>query len=143
MRDRRRFIRLMRKQQGSNIHLDMVAISMEEAQIDDRNVINCMVPPNCGDEPSVSSVDIVKALALLVNPPDRCFSVQEKNRIRRNIDPLRPTTLKKGEEGLNWIMQLCSPRPITMAKDVKIFKWSKLETALVKIMRKFVRHKLV
>ena len=128
----------MRKQQRSIIHLRMVAISAEEVARDDRNVINCILPPDCGDEPSVSSVDIIKALELLVNPPDRRLSIEEKNRVRRNIDTLRPTTLKKGEEGLSWIMQLRSPRPITIAKDVKIFKWSSLEAALTKIMKKYV-----
>lgn len=112
---------------------------MDEAKQDDRNVINCMLPPDCGDEPYVSSVDIIKALELLVNPPDRRLSIEEKNRVRRNIDTLRPMTLKKGAEGLKWIMQLRSPRPITIAKDVKIFKWMHLEQALVKIMKKYVR----
>ena len=141
MRDRRRFVRLLRRQQGSGIHLRMIAISTEEVAHDDRNVINCMLPPDCGDEPSISSVDIIKALELLVNPPDRRLSVEERNRVRRNIDTLRPATLKKGDEGLNWIMQLRSPRPITIAKDVKIFKWSSLEAALVKIMKKYVNFK--
>jgi hypothetical protein len=117
----------------------MLATSAEEVARDDRNVINCMLPPDCGDEPSVTSVDIIKALELLVNPPDRRLSIDEKNRVRRNIDTLRPTTLKKGEERLNWIMQLRSPRPITIAKDVKIFKWSSLEAALMKIIKKYVR----
>ena len=128
----------MRKQHGSDIYLRMVATSAEEVARDDRNVVNCMLLPACGDEPSVSSVDIIKALELLVNPPDRRLSVEERNRVRRNIDTLRPTTLKKGDESLNWIMQLRSPRPITIAKEVKIFKWSSLEAALVKIMKKYV-----
>jgi len=138
MRDRRRFVRLMRKQQGSSIRLRMIAVSTEEVERDDRNVINCMLPPDCGDEPSVSSVDIIKALEVLVNPPDHRLSIEEKNRVRRNIDTLRPTTLKKGDGGLNWIMRLRSPRPITIAKDVKVFKWTSLEAALVKVMNKYV-----
>ena len=138
IKDRRRFVRLMRQQQGSSIHLRMLAVSMEEVALDDRNVINCMFLPRGGDGPSVSSVDIIKAIGLLVNPSDRRLSVEERNRVRRNIDTLRPTTLKKGDESLNWIMQLRSPRPITIAKDVKIFKWGSLEAALVKIMKKYV-----
>jgi hypothetical protein len=138
MRDRRRFVRLMRKQQGSSIRLRMIAVSTEEVERDDRNVISCMLPPDCGDEPSVSSVDIIKALEVLVNPPDRRLSIEEKNRVRRNIDTLRPMTLKKGDESLNWIMRLRNPRPITIAKDVKVFKWASLEAALVKVMKKYV-----
>ena len=116
----------------------MVVVSVEEVSRDDRNVISCMIPPGCGEESSVSSVDIIKAIELLVNPPDRRLSIEEKNRIRRNLDTLRPTTLKKGDEGLNWITQLRSPRPIIIAKDVKIFKWDSLEAAVVKIMKRYV-----
>ena len=118
----------------------MVAVSAEEVSRDNRNVINCMLPPGCGEESCVSSVDIIKAIELLVNPPDRRLSKEEKNRIRRNLDTLRPTTLKKGDEGLNWIMQLRSSRPIIIAKDVKIFKWDSLEAALAKIMGRYVSY---
>jgi hypothetical protein len=138
IKDRRRFVRLIRKQQGSHIHLRMAATSADEVAFDDCNVINCLLIPDCGDEPSVSSVDIIKALELLVSPPGGRLSIEEKNRVRRNIDTLRPITLKKGGESLSWIMQLCSPRPITIAREVKIFKWSSLEAALVKIMKKYV-----
>jgi len=31
-------------------------------------------------------VDIIKAIELLVNPPDRRLSIEEGNRIRRNIE---------------------------------------------------------
>jgi len=136
--ERRRFVRLTRQQQGPNIHLRTVAVSAEEVSRDDRNVINCMLPPGRSEESCVSSVDIIKAIELLVNPRDRRLSIEEKNRIRRNLDTLRPTTLKKGGESLNWIMQLRSPRPIIIAKDVKIFKWDSLEAALVKIMKRYV-----
>ena len=140
IKERRRFVRLTRQQQGPNIHLRLAAVSVEDVCRDDRNVINCMLPPGCGKEPCVSSVDIIKAIELLVNPPDRRLSIEEKNRIRRNLDTLRPTTLKKGDEGLNWMMQLHSPRPIIIAKDIKIFKWDSLEAALVKIMKRYVSY---
>lgn len=118
----------------------MTPIPIDEAHTNDRNLINCFLVPGSENpnEAFVSSVDIIRALEILVNPSDGRLSIEEKNRVRRNIDTLRPKTLKRGDEGFYWLTQLPSPRPITIAKDVKIFKWSCFETALEKIMRKYV-----
>ena len=49
--------------------------------------------------------------------------------------------LKRGDESRNWIKQPRGPRPTAIAKDVKIFKWSSPEAALVKIVKKYVNFK--
>ncbi|KAF8319314.1 hypothetical protein DL93DRAFT_2053649, partial [Clavulina sp. PMI_390] len=137
LRDRRRFVRLSCLQTGSIFELGMAPVKRQEALENDREIINCIAIPGCGDEPYITSVDIIKTMELLINPPTKRMTIEEKNRARRNIDTLRPTTLKKGNESLHWMWELRSPRPFTISKEVKIFKWSNLEPALTKIMKKY------
>jgi hypothetical protein len=70
------------------------------------------------------------------------FTVEEKNRIRRNLEGFRPITVSKakaGSEGFfKLIMSFPNPKPRNIEKDVKVFPWEILGPALQKIIGKYV-----
>lgn len=95
----------------------------------------------------ITSVDILNLFELIVNPAKKRFSTDERRGLRRNIDNLFPITLRKdddsydgvGREILLWFASMAPPRPIAIAKDVKVFKWKFIEKALYKLSLKYVR----
>ena len=86
-----------------------------------------------------TSVDTISLLEQLV---DNRFTVEEKNRIRRNLEGFKPETVAKGktesEEFFKVIMGFPNPKPRNIEKDVKVFEWDILAGALKKIMSKYV-----
>lgn len=88
----------------------------------------------------VTSVDTIHLLEQLLRAPNR-FPVDEKNRIRRNLEQFKPLTVSKGkpesEKFFSIIMGFGNPKPRNIEKDVKVFKWSDLTPALVKIFGKY------
>ncbi|TFL04843.1 hypothetical protein BDV98DRAFT_654303 [Pterulicium gracile] len=89
----------------------------------------------------VTSVDIIYLLERLVEEE---FPVEEKNRIRRNLEGLRPTTVSKHKNGqemfFTMIMDFPDPKPRNIEKDLKVFEWSLLGQALEKIISKYSVH---
>jgi hypothetical protein len=71
------------------------------------------------------------------------FTVEEKNRIRRNLEGFRPLTVSKAkadsEDFFKIIMGFPNPKPRNIEKDVKVFPWKILSHALKKIISKYVR----
>jgi hypothetical protein len=92
------------------------------------------------DECFITSVDTIYLLEQLVNVR---FTVEEKNRIRRNLEGFRPLTVSKARpdsEGFfKVIMGFPHPKPRNIEKDVKVFPWKILAHALKKIISKYVR----
>ncbi|KAH7324891.1 hypothetical protein B0I35DRAFT_406641 [Stachybotrys elegans] len=88
----------------------------------------------------VTSVDTIYLLEQLVQAPGR-FSVEEKNRIRRNLEGFHPVTVskqkKESEDFFKIIMAFPHPKPRNIEKDVKVFPWTVLEAALKKIIGKY------
>jgi len=88
----------------------------------------------------VTSVDTIYLLEQLLAAPNR-FSVEEKNRIRRNLEGFHPLTVSKGkaesEEFFKVIMSFGNPKPRNIEKDVKVFPWKILGQALSKIISKY------
>ena len=88
----------------------------------------------------VTSVDTISLLEQLVASPAK-FSVEEKNRIRRNLEGFHPLTVSKAkaesEEFFKIIMGFPNPKPRNIEKDVKVFPWKILEQALKKIIGKY------
>lgn len=88
----------------------------------------------------VTSVDTIHLLEQLVAAPNR-FSVEERNRIRRNLEGFRPLTVSKqkpdSEEFFKVIMQFGNPKPRNIEKDIKVFAWKILDQALKKIISKY------
>lgn len=86
----------------------------------------------------VTSVDTIYLLEALVGVR---FTVEEKNRIRRNLEGFRPMTVSKAktesEEFFKVIMGFPHPKPRNIEKDVKVFPWKILSVALKKIISKY------
>ncbi|KAK9496083.1 hypothetical protein V1508DRAFT_347327 [Lipomyces doorenjongii] len=86
----------------------------------------------------VTSVDCIFLLEQLVSAR---FTVEEKNRIRRNLEGYRPLTVSKGriesEQFFKLIMAFPNPKPRNIEKDVKVFPWKILGPALKKIVGKY------
>lgn len=90
------------------------------------------------DDFFITSVDCIHLLEKLMNIR---FSVEEKNRVRRNLEGFRPLTVSKCKaESANFfklIMSFPHPKPRNIEKDVKVFPWKTLPYALKKIITKY------
>ncbi|GEQ70623.1 hypothetical protein JCM33374_g4301 [Metschnikowia sp. JCM 33374] len=84
----------------------------------------------------VTSVDILLVLESLVGEP---FSVEEKSRIRRNLQFLKPNTIARSTSGrlFHSLMSMENPRPRNIEKDVKVFNWNTFFDALNKVLSKY------
>jgi hypothetical protein len=101
--------------------------------------ISCIYWPERNDF-FYTSVDFIATMERVL---DSTFSVEEKNRIRRNMETFRPMTVTKGMDGsvdfFHTIMQFGDPKPRKIEKDVKVFRWATFEKAVAKIVEKWVR----
>lgn len=122
---------------GRKIILSCESISQEQYNELD-TVISCIHRQDNGCC-YVTSVDIIYLLEHLT---DDDFPVEEKNRIRRNLEGLRPTTVSKHKAGFEiffqTIMNFPDPKPRNIEKDLKVFEWALLGQALDKILSKYV-----
>lgn len=84
----------------------------------------------------VTSVDILLVLESLVGEP---FSNEEKSRVRRNLQFLKPATVTRGDGGrlFNSLMSMENPRPRNIEKDLKVFKWTDLFVAINRVLSKY------
>ncbi|KAJ2476882.1 hypothetical protein IWW47_006270, partial [Coemansia sp. RSA 2052] len=86
----------------------------------------------------VTSVDCIHLLESLIAVR---FTVEEKNRIRRNLEGFRPLTVSKckpdSADFFKLIMSFPNPKPRNIEKDVKVFPWRILPMALKKIIGKY------
>ena len=88
-----------------------------------------------------TSVDIIILLERIV---DASFDVQEKNRIRRNLEGYHPVTIKKEGDTLPFFNQLMSyqdPKTRNIEKDIKVFKWEYISKAMKTIFTKYTASK--
>lgn len=134
----RRLVQFTRAQSGSTIHADFKPVSPEERSTNSI-CISCIYWEG-KDECFVTSVDTIYLLESLVGVR---FTVEEKNRIRRNLEGFRPLTVSKAkqdsEDFFKVIMGFPAPKPRNIEKDVKVFPWKILSHALKKIIGKYVR----
>ena len=133
----RRLVRFRRLQDGNRLIVSAEKIAQADYDSDDI-VISCIYREET-DSCCVTSVDIIHLLQRLVEAD---FEVDEKNRIRRNLEGLRPTTVSKTRPGFEpffqRIMDFPDPKPRKIEKDVKVFDWKLLPHALDKILSKYV-----
>ncbi|KAL5364184.1 hypothetical protein BJX96DRAFT_156893 [Aspergillus floccosus] len=137
---KRRLVQFTRAQSGSTIHADFKPVAPEE-RAPNSICISCIYWDG-KDDCFVTSVDTIYLLESLVGVR---FTVEEKNRIRRNLEGFRPLTVSKAkldsEEFFKVIMGFPAPKPRNIEKDVKVFPWKILSHALKKIIGKYVsRH---
>ncbi|CRG91883.1 transcriptional regulator Medusa [Talaromyces islandicus] len=132
----RRLVQFTRSQNGSTINADFKPISPQE-RTPNSICISCIAWEG-KDECFVTSVDTIYLLESLVAVR---FTVEEKNRIRRNLEGFRPLTVSKtkadSEEFFKVIMGFPAPKPRNIEKDVKVFPWKILSLALKKIIGKY------
>ncbi|KIP08291.1 hypothetical protein PHLGIDRAFT_69572, partial [Phlebiopsis gigantea 11061_1 CR5-6] len=133
----RRLVRFCRVQEGFRIKLSCEGIKQEE-YVEGDTVISCIFRRDT-ESCYVTSVDIISLLEGIVG---EAFEIEEKNRIRRNLEGFRPKTVSKNRAGsesfFQQIMDFPAPKPRNIEKDVKVFEWGILPQALEKIISKYV-----
>ncbi|KAL4253447.1 hypothetical protein ABKN59_002077 [Abortiporus biennis] len=132
----RRLIRFFGRQEGLRLKVSCERINQEDYR-EGEAVVSCIYRKDTSSC-CVTSVDIICLLESLVGDG---FEIEEKNRIRRNLEGFRPKTVSKnrvGSESLfQQIMDFPAPKPRNIEKDVKVFDWSVLPQALDKIISKY------
>jgi hypothetical protein len=141
--ENRRIICFNKTTYGDIIQLDCFPVPMNEYK-ESMHTISCIRwKPDSVEQHKLAgkciftSVDIITLLEKLV---DYGFTVQEKNRIRRNLEGYRPETVKKeGNTNLffNQVMAYTTPKVRNIEKDIKVFLWSDLTKALRKVVQKY------
>ncbi|KAK5121595.1 hypothetical protein LTR85_004767 [Meristemomyces frigidus] len=133
---KRRLVQFRRSQAGSLITATFEPVTLED-RIPNSICVSCIWWEE-KNECYVTSVDTISLLESLVAVR---FTVEEKNRIRRNLEGFRPATVSKvkaeSEEFFKLIMAFPNPKPRNIEKDVKVFPWRILATALKKIIGKY------
>lgn len=134
---KRRLVQFERSQSGSTITATFAPVTPEARP--QRSICVSCIWWEEKDEYYITSVDTIYLLEQLVNVR---FTVEEKNRIRRNLEGFRPLTVSKAkadsEEFFKIIMGFPVPKPRNIEKDVKVFSWKVLSHALKKIISKYV-----
>ncbi|KAI7853274.1 hypothetical protein BDC45DRAFT_442809 [Circinella umbellata] len=86
----------------------------------------------------MTSVDLVQLLEFLLNMN---LSMEEKNRVRRNLEGFKPVTASKNRAEtaafFRLIMNFPNPKPRHIEKDIKVFSWNTIPLALKKIVTKY------
>lgn len=135
--NRRRLVQFWRQQKGNTIHATFQPVLSSERH-PPSICISCIWWQEKG-ECYVTSVDCIALLESLIAVR---FTVEEKNRIRRNLEGFKPLTVSKGkpesENFFKLIMAFPDPKPRNIEKDVKVFPWKILHEALKKIIGKYV-----
>ncbi|CAI6330711.1 unnamed protein product [Periconia digitata] len=133
---RRRLVEFKRSQHGSTISTKFAPITLEARP--PRSICISCIWWQEKNEYFITSVDTIYLLEQLVNVR---FTVEEKNRIRRNLEGFRPLTVSKAKEDstefFKVIMGFPNPKPRNIEKDVKVFPWKILSHALKKIISKY------
>lgn len=143
--NQRRIVMFTKRHNGPNLNIDFRPVSVSERP-SNSICISCIYwarGPNERGECYVTSVDTIYLLERLIEPQATMgkFGVEEKNRIRRNLEGFKPITVSKGkpesEEFFKLIMGFPNPKPRNIEKDVKVFPWKVLGPALKKIVSKY------
>lgn len=134
---KRRLVQFKRSQSDSTITTSFAPVT-PEARSPNSICVSCILWEE-KQECFITSVDTIFLLEALVNVR---FTVEEKNRIRRNLEGFHPLTVSKAkadsEEFFKVIMGFPNPKPRNIEKDVKVFSWKSLAHALKKIISKYV-----
>ncbi|KAM7216578.1 hypothetical protein V8F06_007989 [Rhypophila decipiens] len=136
--NKRRLVMFTKRQNGSQLTASFKPVRESERN-PSSTCISCIWWAE-KNECFVTSVDTIYLLEQLAAAPSK-FTVEEKNRIRRNLEGYHPVTVSKGkaesEEFFKVIMAFGNPKPRNIEKDVKVFPWKTLANALKKIIGKY------
>lgn len=137
--NRRRLVQFWREQNGVEIRCTFDTVSQGERISTNSGhiVVSCIYWAERNDC-FITSVDCIHLLESIM---DIRFSVEEKNRVRRNLEGFRPLTVSKckaeSADFFKLIMGFPNPKPRNIEKDVKVFPWKTLPYALKKIVTKY------
>ncbi|KAH8921635.1 hypothetical protein BT69DRAFT_1264281, partial [Atractiella rhizophila] len=142
---KRRLIKCTRGRTSSKLTVEFEPMSFDEyddtrgtKEAKDQFVVSCIYY-DATNKCYITSVEILLLLEYLTNGT---FNIEEKNRIRRNLEGFKPLTVSKTKgktaDLYRRIMAYPEPRPRNIDKDIKVFQWDDLELALGKVMRKYV-----
>lgn len=133
---RRRLVQFWRRHENNTIYCRFRPVSPPQ-KTPSSILISCIYWEEKGSY-VVTSVDCITLLESLISVR---FTVEEKNRIRRNLEGFRPLTVAKCKpdtaEFFKLIMAFPNPKPRNIEKDVKVFPWRILSYALQKIVSKY------
>ncbi|KAL8654052.1 MAG: hypothetical protein Q9210_001748 [Variospora velana] len=155
--NKRRLVQFWRTQSGTSVSAGFKPVAAEEKP-PGTICVSCIWWEERG-ECFFTSVDNIQILELVAGYP---FIVEEQNRIRRNVENMSPTTIRKrgkenegeeGEEGIvvegegedlfnleeffKLVMGFNNPRPRNIEKCLKVFPWRLIGPILMKIMGKY------
>ncbi|KAJ1734609.1 hypothetical protein LPJ61_000991, partial [Coemansia biformis] len=133
---RRRLVQFWRRHESNNILCTFKAVAAAD-RVPNSIVVSCIFWEERRDF-FITSVDCIHLLESLIAVR---FTVEEKNRIRRNLEGFRPLTVSKckaeSADFFKLIMSFPNPKPRNIEKDVKVFPWRILPLALKKIIGKY------
>lgn len=133
----RRLVRMVVDREGCNVfRIKCEAVAPDYGVLDlEALVISCIRWAE-KDTYVLTSVDLLHVLEHLVG---ETFSTQEKSRIRRNLQFLRPITVNRTSSArlFNAVMAMDNPRPRNIEKDLKVFRWLSMYVALTKVLSKY------
>ena len=140
--NQRRLVQFWRRQEGNEVTCKFATFTLpaEKSKQPDMSkiiVVSCIYWREKNDY-FITSVDCIYLLENLIGVR---FTVEEKNRIRRNLEGYRPLTVSKmkaeSADFFKLIMSFPNPKPRNIEKDVKVFPWTTLGVALKKIISKY------
>ena len=137
-KEKRRIVLFRKKQNGNHLEMSFKPVPIRE-RLPRSICISCIYWAE-KNECFVTSVDAIYLLEHFLAAPSR-YTVEEKNRIRRNLEGFKPLTVSKAKvesvEFFEVIMGLGNPKPRNIEKDIKVFAWKTLGPALKKIISKY------
>lgn len=132
----RRLVQFWKRQVGNRFEIFFDVVPQESYK-ENTIVVSCIYREDT-DDFFITSVDVIYLLESLSGSR---FEVEEKNRIRRNLEGFKPLTVSKSKPGtedfFRLIMEFPPPRPRNIEKDVKVFEWGKLRSMLDKVFSKY------
>ncbi|ORX52827.1 hypothetical protein DM01DRAFT_1408150 [Hesseltinella vesiculosa] len=136
--DNRRLVQFTRRQTEHQIICHCQALPpTNRPNTPQEIIVSCIYWPEKNDY-FITSVDIIYLLEGLIGAR---FTTEEKNRVRRNLEGIKPLTVSKGKgdnaDFFKMIMTFNHPKPRNIEKDLKVFPWSTLPGALKKIISKY------
>lgn len=138
---KRRLVKFICKLHEGKLRVSFHPIRPE--QYDERDVVISCIRSHCGTW--YTSVDMIRIIEHIMKGQfvpggGEPIGPEEKSRIRRNLQFLRPTTVAKQNQTLyRLIMGFPAPKPRHIEKEIKVFPWESLMTGLIRVMEKFVR----
>ena len=134
----RRLVQFRRRQEDKDIHVWFKTINPNE-RMPNAIIVSCIYW-DINKKWYITSVDYVHLLESIIAMK---LTIEEKNRIRRNLEVYKPLTASKHNESsgdlYKMIMEFSNPRPRNIEKDIKVYSWDCLAAALHKIVNKYAK----